>query len=206
MEISELTLKLILVLIPGAIACRIYQKITIHEKWTNFQFVSNSILFGALSYIVVLVIDSLTDLDIGIESFWSNLPTKEIPAVAILCACFASIFIGFIVSAIDHYKLLNLIAKTLKISRKYGDENLYSYFVNSPDVTEVYVRDKNNGFTYHGFIDSYSENDSTYEIVLRNVGVYSYEDSSLLYELTKLYISKSKSELLIEVPYKSNEL
>lgn len=206
MEISELTLKLILVLIPGAIASRIYQKVTIHEKWTNFQFVSNSILFGALSYLLILLLNYITDYFDGINLFWSNLPTKEIPGETILHACVSAILIGFSVSAIDHYKLLNLLAKSLRISRKYGDENLYSYFVNSPDVTEIYIRDRSNGFTYHGFIDSYSENESTYEIVLRNVAVYAYEDSSHQFDLNKLYISKSKNDIVIEVPYKSTEL
>lgn len=52
MEISELTLKLVLLLVPGAIASMMFEKLTVHKKWTPFQFVTNSILMGGLSYLL----------------------------------------------------------------------------------------------------------------------------------------------------------
>lgn len=63
MEISELTLKLILLLIPGAVASIIYEKLTIQKKWPAFKFLAHSILFGALSYL-------LTQLIPGWGSVW----------------------------------------------------------------------------------------------------------------------------------------
>lgn len=88
-----------------------------------------------------------------------------------------------IATGLDHYKLINLFGKWIKLTNKYGDENLYSYFLNAKDVDEVYVRDINN-LTYHGLIDSYSENDEIKEIVLVDVVVYDYETSKELYLLT----------------------
>lgn len=52
MEISEFTLKLILILVPGALASIIFEKLTIYKKWSAFEFTAMSILFGGVSYII----------------------------------------------------------------------------------------------------------------------------------------------------------
>lgn len=203
MEISELTLKLILLLIPGSIACIIYERLTIHKQWTSFKFVTNSILFGAMSYLIAGVIFSTFTCDKSFESFWDNLPTKDIPYNVILKSSIVSIIVGFVSTGIDQYKLINKFGKYIKLSNKYGDENLFSYFLNAKEVDEVYVRDIENKLTYHGFVNSFSETDEIKEIVLLDVVVYDYETSTELYALDKIYLSKSKENLIIELPYKA---
>lgn len=203
MEISELSLKLIIILIPGAIASRIYQKVTIHEKWTSFQFVANAILFGSISYLLTELFLEWKYNDLRLLNFWNDLPTSKIPYDIVLKACITATIIGIVISTLDHYKILNWIAKLLKVSNKYGDENLYSYFLNAKNVKEVYVRDLENNSTYHGMIDSYSETDDTCEIVLWDVAVYSNENTSdLLYLLDKVYLSRPKNNITIELPIK----
>jgi hypothetical protein len=199
MEISALTLKLIILLIPGAIATRVYQKITIHSEWTSFQFVANSILFGTFSYLITLTI---TDVISSSENtdFWQMLTSKTLPYSAILWACLVALLIGFCVSAIDHFKLLNWVAKKIKVSNKYGDENLYSYFLNADNVNEVYIRDYENNLTYHGLVDSFSETEEICEIVLLDVAIYSNKDGTLNNTLDKVYLARPKNNLTIELP------
>lgn len=203
MEISELTLKLILLLIPGSIACIIYERLTIHKQWNSFKFIINAILFGAISYIVAQLVFSICGADETFTTFWENLPSKDIPYNAIVKASIISIFIGVASTVIDNYKLINRLGKWLKLTNKYGDENLYSYFLNADDVEEVYIRDIENNLTYHGIINSFSENDHIKEIVLIDVVVYEYEFSKELYSLDKIYLSKAKENLIIELPYKN---
>ncbi|MCM4162991.1 MULTISPECIES: hypothetical protein [unclassified Arenibacter] len=205
MEVSEFTLKLIILLIPGAMAAKLYQRLTIHDKWTPFQFIANAILLGGVSYLTSQLLLDMFNGSNHLSAFWQNLPTKEIPYEDVLWACISAVVLGFLVSAIDHYKLLNKFAKWIKATNKYGDENLFLYFLNAQEVQEVYIRDKNAGFTYQGIIDSYSANDSTHEIVLRQVAVFEYETSDLLYELDKLYVSKLKNELTIELPFRNTK-
>lgn len=82
----------------------------------------------------------------------------------------------------------------------YGEENLYSYFLNSKEVTEVYVRDIANNLSFHGEVDSFSENDQISEITLRYVKVYRYDDSAFLYYMAKVFLSRPKNSIFIEVP------
>nr|WP_288931322.1 hypothetical protein [uncultured Allomuricauda sp.] len=202
MEISELTLKLILLLIPGSIACIIYERLTIHKQWNSFKFVTNAILFGAISYLVAQLGFGICGTDETFANFWENLPTKEIPYDAIAKASMISILIGISSTAIDNYKLINRFGKWLKLTNKYGDENLYSYFLNAKEVEEVYIRDIENNITYHGIINSFSENEHFKEIVLIEVDVYEYETSKIMYSLDKVYLSKANDNLIIELPFK----
>lgn len=200
MEISELTLKLIIILIPGAIATRIYQKVTIHDKWTSFQFVVNSIVFGGFSYLLTELFIDICYSDKRLLKFWSNLPVENIPYDLVIKTCITGVLIGLSISALDHYKLVNWFAKKIKISKKYGDENLYSYFLNGKEVKEVYIRDFDNNSTYHGLIDSYSEQDSFCEIVLYDVVIYDNETGNKAYSLDKVYLSRPKEKMTIELP------
>lgn len=204
MEIPELTLKLIILLIPGAVASIIFEKLTIHKKWNSFQFIANSILFGGISYLFAQLVFNICRYDNSFDNFWLNLPSKEIPFAAVIKAIITSIFVGFICAGLDNYKLVNRIGKFLKLTTKYGDENLYSYFLNADNVTEIYFRDIPNNITYHGMIDSFSETNEFKEIVLRDVKVYEYETSNLMYSLDKLYLSRPKDNIIIEVPFINN--
>jgi hypothetical protein len=62
------------------------------------------------------------------------------------------------------------------------------------------VRDIVNNLTFHGIVDSFSENEQISEITLRDVKVYKYEDSSFLYYIPKVFLSRPKNAIFIEVP------
>ena len=44
---------------------------------------------------------------------------------------FLSVLVGYFASFIVNYKILNKIGQKLKITTKYGDENLYSFYLNA---------------------------------------------------------------------------
>jgi hypothetical protein len=199
MTVSALALKLILILIPGGLATLILEKLTTYLKWEPFKFIINSILLGGLCYIIsdVLFYSFCAD---DIKHFWSTLTSNDVPFWEIVRATILSILIGFLASWIENEKLITRLARKCGIADKYGEENLYSYFLNSKEVKEVYVRDIANDLTFHGTIDSFSENDQISEITLRDVKVYRYTDSAFLYEMPKVFLSRAKNAIFIEVP------
>jgi hypothetical protein len=197
MEISEFTLKLILLLIPGAMASLIFVKLTTHTKWNSFKFIAHSILFGALSYLAAVLIFRG---DVSLHSFWNNLSIKEIPYGAIWKAAIVAVFIGFLAAAIDTYKVINKIGRYLKLSNKYGDMSAYSLLLNARNVEEIYFRDFANNLTYHGIIDSFAETETYKELILRGVKVYSLDTADFLYNLDKVYLCREGNQCTIEVP------
>ena len=208
MDISNLTLKLIFILIPGAIAGLIFEKLTVHKPWNNFKFIAQSILFGLLAYLItgwfIKLMNTIFNIHWTALTLWDNLADKEIPFTEIGKAAIAGVIIGFIASAIDHHKLVNRFAAWMSISTKYDDINLYSHFLNSRNIKQIHFKDFISGYIYQGNVESYWETDEIKEIVLRDVTVYenNSEDKRILDELYKLdivYLSRPKDEVLIEI-------
>ena len=82
MDISNLTLKLIFILIPGAIAGLIFEKLTVHKPWNNFKFIAQSILFGLLAYLntgwFIKLMNVVFDLGWSTLTYWETDEIKEI--------------------------------------------------------------------------------------------------------------------------------
>lgn len=200
MSVSALTLKLILILIPGGLASLVLEKLTSYSKWESFRFVVNCILLGGLSYLFSdLVFYYFYTKDI--VRFWEKISSDvDTPFWEIIRATGASIFIGFIASWIENNRIITRFASKFQIAKKYGQENLYMYFLNSTGITEIYLRDIGNDLTFHGAIDSFSQNDEICEITLKDVKVYRYNDSAFLYAMPMIFLSRPKDAILIEVP------
>ncbi|MGB3343653.1 MAG: hypothetical protein WBA61_07060 [Aequorivita sp.] len=200
---SELTIKLIIILIPGAIATLIFGKLILHKEWSSFRFVLYSILFGIISYLFLQLIINGFNLfcfvDLHDLTIWNNLNNATlIPYQEVGFASIVSILIALIASMIENRKVINRVAGFFGISAKYGDENLYSMFLNSKNVQFIYLRDIKNQLTYHGWVKSFSENDIVSEIRLADVAIYNYSDSKFLYEVSEIYLSLNRHEIIIE--------
>jgi hypothetical protein len=200
---SELTVKLIILLIPGAIATLIFGKLILHKEWDSFKFVLYSILFGAFSFlilqIVLNVLNFICDSFIDTLTIWNTLTNaQKMPYEEIIYSTVISIFLSFGVSRIENKKVISKIAKKLGVSNKYGDENLFSRFLNSSNTNFVYVRDIKNNLTYHGWVKSFAESENLSEIRLCDVIVYTYINCEKIYEVPEVYLSFSKQDIIIE--------
>ena len=200
---TELTLKLIIILIPGALATIIFGKLIMHKEWTNFKFILFSILFGIFSYLILQVFLELINWvfakEIADLSLWASLTdAKEIPYREVLYSSLISIILAFFISFVENRKWINNFSKALRISNKYGEENLFSRFLNDPNTEYIYLRDIKNNLTYHGYVKSFSENANVSEIRLAEVSVYSYNNSEFLYDIDEVYLSLSKTDIKIE--------
>ena len=209
MAISELTLKLIIILIPGALGTIIVGKLTVMRDVTPFKFVLNSIIIGVSSYLLYQLMFNGYILIINLFNcqkrpytglqIWNSLSnSKIIPYTEILLSNIFSVIVAFSASAIENFKLINKLAKKIGVSQKYGEENLFSYFLNARETHMVYIRNVKLNLTYYGYVNSYSETDTLSEIVLSNVQVFRYEDSEPLYDIDQIYLSFQKTDLIIE--------
>ncbi len=207
---NSLAVSIVVILFPGIIAAIIADKIAVHSKpWGSFKYSIYSFVFGAWCYFALQVAfwvvcglhrlknpgQPWIDLDL-----WSMISATKprVEVREVLLACFASPLVAVIAALAINRKLLTKYARRLNISSKYGDENLFSFYLNSKEVDWVYLRDPENGLTYEGRVVSYCENDVMQEIVLSDVRVYSYEDSTLLYEVPSVYLAKPVATFVIE--------
>jgi hypothetical protein len=213
---NGLAISVAIILLPGLMAAVICDKITVHNpRWDYFKYAVYSYLFGVVSYSLLQVgywsIDFINNFcfceDVSFLPLktWSIITDSEakvdLKEIA-LAVFFTSPVVAFLASTLVNRKLITNLASKFGVSNKYGDENLFSFFLNSPGIDWVYIREKHKGFTYLGRIASFSENDKFQEIVLSDVEVYDYETSELLYKLEAIYLSNQIGSFVIELPNK----
>lgn len=206
MQISALTVHLMLLILPGAIATIIVESLTTHKKREPFRFILYSFILGLFSYatlqLLLYIYALLPKQPLVTLSFWSEIQdNKKSTSIAeIFYACIAAIPTGLAVSYLIQHSILNRFTTCIRITNKYGDDNLYSYFLNREEVDWVWVRDTKQGITYGGKVYYYSETDYMKEIVLSDVKVYRSEDTELIRETPSIYLSFAPNDVIIELP------
>jgi Family of unknown function (DUF6338) len=213
---TQLAIVVIVVLLPGILATTIADKLTVHSKWDSFKFPLYALVLGVLTYSLLQVLvygwDALVYAWSSIKFHrpatisWTPLAIWNIeqnvnfaiPPWEIVVAMFLSVPVAFAAAACVQHKVITRIGGLIHVTSKYGDENLYSYFMNGTDTDWVYVRDKENNLTYEGRVSASSENEHIHELVLRDCTVYRYEDSAKLYSVPTAYLSREIGKLVVE--------
>ena len=205
-----------LISFPGLISTVLCDKLLVHaERWNTFKYSIYTFIFGVSSYVTLQCLvwvfaainRRLPFLDSKISlQLWDTLITgHNLNFTEVAWATTLSPAIALFATIFVNKKYLHRIAQRLGISNKYGDENLFSYFLNASDVDWVYVRDKTSGQSYRGSVRSFSETKELQEIVLTDVTVYNYADSDELYSLDSIYLSKPLGSFVIEAPRAEGE-
>lgn len=210
MELSGLTIKIIILLIPGFISYFIYKRITSRAtNRTDLMFIAVSALLGILSYVslqlcslVFHCIENVCSKEKGeypiLNTFKLISTDTNIPYSEVIFASIFGIIIAYFFTYIDTNNIINRFACYIKVSTKKSDENLFSLYLNSVEIEWVYIRDIENKLTYLGSVFLFSEKDSSKEIVLNDVTIYSYPESRRLYELPSVYLCLKNENIIIE--------
>jgi hypothetical protein len=211
MQISELAMRLIILFVPGLVAVLVVDSLTIHRKWSSFEFSIYAILLGFMSYIfyqLVLDLIGLCNLFTSktythkVVTFWSSLFNNTIPISIneLIYTCLCGFTLGLMVTLAINNKYLYRLGKALCVTDVYGEEELYTAFMRSDVVKWVWIRHTSIGLTYEGWVKNFSEDDNLHEIVLGDVKIYSTVDSTLLYELSSIYLVAPRGTFVIEIP------
>lgn len=220
MEISDLAVRIIIVFIPGFLTTLLFRYLSTHKEYTNFYFIVLSSLFGISNYLLLEILFQIKNL------FWNTyfiltLPnyffqnklfvglwgsivdrTFKVESIEVVYSSLIAIVSAFFYSYIYQKKLILRFANsTLKITGKSGDDDTWSYYLNSKGLRWVWVRDFNNSLTYFGEVIAFSDSGSKREVVLRDVSVYRINSKKELYSLNSVYISLNDGMYAIEEPY-----
>jgi hypothetical protein len=206
---NQLVVTIIILLIPGIIAVIISDKITVHSKWDSFKYGLYSFLLGVITYsflqLIIYSID-ITRCFWNDNIYWNHLniwtiaisEKTKVSGWEVFFATMLAIPVAFLSSWFINFKIFNKIAQKIKVTSKYGDENLFSYYLNAKEINWLYIRDPERNLTYQGKIVSYSENQTIQEIVLSDVTVFQYIDSAELYSIPTIYLTKPLGQFIIE--------
>lgn len=209
---NDLVILIGLISFPGLIATIICDKILVHtEKWASFNYAVYTFILGVAAYLALQIIVFLVGLSGRHLPFLDQDATLNIWGILtdrshgihwgeIAWATALAPIVAGLAAVVTNKKIVNKLAQLLRISDKYGDENLFSYFLNSPDVRWVYVRDLGNNLSYRGLVKSFAETNEVQELVLTDVTVFDYENSDELYSVERIYLAKPAGSFVIETP------
>lgn len=100
------------------------------------------------------------------------------------------------------FRVLMHILHWIGATARYGDEDVWSFTLNSSDafVEYVHLHDRETGYVYCGWVNTYSETEDYRELLLNDAIVldeYGKEVSTAPH----LYLSRPKDHIWIDFPY-----
>ena len=207
---NEAFVTIFVILFPGIISALILENYLNHSpKWSPFKFIVHAFILGVASYVILQIIiwvvglfpQKVTFLPAltGTLDVWTFASERSgrIDVAEVFAAMFFAPIVGAYVTRLANERSWFGL-KEITRSSKYGNENLFSYFLAADNLGYVYVRDYVNDVMYEGEVVSFSENDAIQEIVLNDVRVFRSHDGLLLENLPSIYISKPAGSFIIE--------
>lgn len=215
MEVTELTLHLGLLFLPGIICALIVEKLSPNREWPTARFVLYSFVLGLASYLIYALLQSLSYPLLHSVFCWKWPPPwkwppsvhlfrslnqhEDLDPTEILLTTIVSFFVGLVVSRGLNKHWLNRLARRMRASVKFGALDVWAHILNSDDVEWVVVRDFERDLAYEGKVDSYSETYDVNELLLQDVKVYRNSTAEPLYEVKAVYLTRQKDDLTIEI-------
>lgn len=202
---SEFTFKLLLLFFPGILCAFLIDQLTIHRPREVFTFLLQSFVCGIFSYFIYWT---------GIKSFdyfWPNIVDPNITFLRALTDSTASfsfkeivfasgiaIVLAFIITVVSRYKLLNRAARSMGLTKKFGELDVWGYMLNMKEIIWVTVRDHKNDLIYDGWIQAFSDDSKDAELLLRDVTIYKNSTAECLYQVGAVYLSRKREDISIE--------
>lgn len=193
MSFSELTLKLLILFIPGVVAILIIDLFTNHSKKDLKYFLLHSYLLSIIAYFVHSLFRK--------NSFFTNILDSQIniDISELLQVSIVGFLLGVLLSYLINYKVLYKLAAKIKLSKKFGDGEVWESIVSNNKISWVTIRDNKSKLTYLGKILHFSDVPGKRELALTEVDIYT-EDSDYLYSQQLIYFDFVAGEnLVIEI-------
>jgi hypothetical protein len=200
--------QLAIIFLPGIIWTRLSYRYGAKSTSNNIDTVINSFIFGIITYVALYGIYSISNFDFSIM----NIEGKEKKIVftsnyydEILFSIPLSLILGTIWVALTNHKVVTRVFQYFGITKRFGDEDVWDFVLNSPDAAAeyVHVRDFGNSLVYSGWITAYSESGKIRELLLRDVQIYDSEGT--LSEVPRVYLARDANNIHLEFPYREEE-
>lgn len=206
MEITDFTIRIILLSIPGLISYLIINKLTEAKKDNLILDITKIIIYSFINYSIYAVFYTIAYYVIpnnwdAKTTFLDCLTNTEIPIswVEIIITSFISIFTSCIIARILNISWFHKTAQQLHITKKFSDADVWGYLFNSKDNFYIVIRDIKNNLTYQGYPNAFSNTNNQSEVLLVNVKVYRYDDGEFLYDCDSMYYKFNSDSISFEI-------
>lgn len=218
MTLSEFSFRIILLFMPGIISFFIADKLTNHKEPPLYKILVLSLIYGFIAYLLyyvvfIIVINNIFDFAstkitvLNLTnykfhfSFVSSLSDQKtsINFLEIMIVAGLSFPMGLLIAYCMNQKVLIKIAHKLKVTKKFGDTDVWSYIMNLDGTEWVVVRDLDYDLMYQGWVHAFSDGEEKDELFLRDVKVFKNSTGEELYNVQGLYVPRKREGLTIEL-------
>lgn len=201
MTVSALFIRILVLALPVLLGSLFYRKLRGGGQQKDWRDLAEITLFAPPSYAMYGGALELagTDGPAALEALFND--AVPVRWVEVVVASGVSIVLAIAASYVHRFKLVNRFGQFIGATRRYGDEDVWEYFHNSPDIGSwVFVRDHKLDLVYYGWIESYSESEDERELLLSDVQVYNNETREPLYFVPLMDVSREAYDFTLEVP------
>jgi hypothetical protein len=204
-DVNLLLVQLAVIFLPGIIWARLDATYAAKVKPSELEFVVRAFIFGLAVYGVEFLLFTWWGWPFAVIDL-AAAGSKEVVTAQIAHEVIWALGISVVLAVIwlyaSTYKFLTRFLQWAKATKKYGDEDVWDFTLNSgaTAVEYVHVKDFENGFIYAGWVDTFSESEKLRELVLLRVIVYNL-DGIQQYETPRLYLARAPEKINIEFPY-----
>ena len=133
-------------------------------------------------------------------SFFTVLTDERarIPWGEIALSAPVAVLLAILVAVALNNNVLHGAAERLGISRRFGEPDVWGYFLNSPQTLWVAVRDLATDTMYEGWVEAFSDTGASPEILLRQVSVSRNSTGTKLFDCERVYLARDRTSLIIE--------
>ena len=218
MDVSGLAIRIIFLLLPGAIGATLYWKLkgrTTRKDWEDTLEVIIFSVFSYLLYATCTYFLSCFDFiwnKVGLQAkiftrfraFFDETATVDLSEI--LYVSLLSVPLAVLASYFYQYKWLDKVGQKIGATTRFGDDDVWDFFHTSRDIRSNWttVRDHKLNLYYFCWIQAFSDSGKERELLLRDVDVYNSE-GECLYTTDVMYLSRKQDELTIEATISSNE-
>ncbi len=203
MKLTEFTIKILILSLPGIVCYFSCQKLIGKTNRSNIEVIFQVFVFSIISYLILGIGEILFDLMSPKVLGWNvigvfNNPSQNVSHYFLMSSAVCGVLLAFALSYIVKYNLLNKFGQVISATNRYGDEDVWQCFHDTSDEW-VFIRDHKTDLVYYCYIRYWSDSAEDRELILSDVSVFN-NTGDFLYESQNIYISRNKDDLTIEIP------
>lgn len=208
MELSSITLRVVLLFFPGVLCAMVVHRLTIQRERTTAQFLTNAFVLGVWTYLLLAwsrgaaaMVAKLAGWPLPPRVTFFDVLTNDAAHISwgeIGLSAIIAVILAFALASVRNHNLLHRVAERLRISRQFGEIDVWGHFLNSPEIRWISVRDLAADRVYQGWLDAFSDNGADPQLLLRDVEVYQNSTGAKLYERKRVYLAPSRNAIVIE--------
>ena len=208
MPINTAVLALVLIFIPGILCYGVVSSLASKRTRDNTTIFLQIFIYGVASYMVIAVCNyaypsGTAYLGIKLEDIAllnpSSIEKSGISPRPIGAASVVGVILGVFVAVNINSSLLMTACRAIRITRRFGDPDVWSFLLNSKDTDNwVTIRYKDRAHIYQGYVRSFSGGDGDRELILELVQVYDFDTAEKVGEIPILYLSFKRDDLVLE--------